>query len=97
MTLTTAGAPHATLAAIIWLAVAAMLTAGPSYALLLTLQGRQVLRAGHLQATSPVAPGTPTSPAAGSSGQHRQSPPRPARGSRATTVGRAALTRRRNR
>jgi cytochrome bd ubiquinol oxidase subunit II len=97
VTLTTAGAPYATLAAIIWLAVAAVLTVGPSYALLLTLQGRQVLLAGQPQGTGPVDPGTPTSPAAGSSGQHRQSPPRSARGSRATTAGRAALTRRRNR
>ena len=97
VTLTTAGAPHATLAAIIWLAVAAVLTVGPSYALLLTLQGRQVLRAGQPQGTGPAGPGTATSPAAGSSGQHRQSPPRQARGSRATTAGRAALTRRRNR
>jgi cytochrome d ubiquinol oxidase subunit II len=97
VTLTTAGAPHATLAAIIWLAVAAVLTVGPSYALLLTLQGRQVLRAGQPQGTGPVGPDTATSPAAGSSGQHRQSPPRPASGSRATTVGRAALARRRNR
>ena len=97
VTLTTAGAPHATLAAIIWLAVAAVLTVGPSYALLLTLQDRQVLRAGQPQGTGPAGPGTATPPAAGSSGQHRQSPPRPARGSQATTVGRAALTRRRNR
>jgi hypothetical protein len=97
VTLTNAGAPHATLAAIIWLAVAAVLTVGPSYALLLTLQGRQVLRASQTQGTGPIVPGTPTSPAAGSSGQHRQSPPRQARGSRATTAGLAALTRRRNR
>jgi hypothetical protein len=95
--LTTAGAPHATLAAIIWLAVAAVLTVGPSYALLLTLQDRQVLRAGHTQGTGPIVPGARTSPAAGSSGQHRQSPSRQARGSRATTAGLAALTRRRNR
>ena len=97
VTLTNAGAPHATLAAIIWLAVAAVLTVGHSYALLLTLQGRQVLRTSQTQGTGPVSPGTPTSPAAGSSGQHRQSPPRQARGSRATTAGLAALTRRRNR
>ena len=63
VTLTNAGAPHATLAAIIWLAVAAVLTVGPSYALLLTLQGRQVLRASQTQGTGPVSPGTPTSPA----------------------------------
>ena len=94
VTLTTAGAPHATLAAIIWLAVAAVLTVGPSYAHLLTLQDRQDLRAGQPQGTGLVGPGTPTSPAAGSSRKHRRSPPLPARGSRATTVDRAALTRR---
>jgi hypothetical protein len=46
MTLTSAGTPHATLVAIIWLSVAAVLIVGPSYALLFSLQGRQVLQAG---------------------------------------------------
>jgi cytochrome d ubiquinol oxidase subunit II len=46
MTLTSAGTPHATLVAIIWLSVAAVLILGPSYALLFSLQGRQVLQAG---------------------------------------------------
>jgi hypothetical protein len=77
--------------------VAAVLTVGPSYALLLTLQDRQVLRAGQTQGTGPIVQGARTSPAAGSSGQHCQSPSRQARGSRATTAGLAALTRRRNR
>ena len=62
-----------------------------------TVRPFRVLRASQTQGTGPASPGTRTSPAAGSSGQHRRSPPRQARGSRATTAGLAALTRRRNR
>ena len=46
VTLSNAGAPHATLVAIIVLAVVAALLVGPSFALLFTLQGRRLLQAG---------------------------------------------------
>ncbi len=104
VTLTSAGAPHATLVAIIWLAVAAVVLVVPSFALLFTLQGRQVLRAGDGETTFAIglAPGTP--PAAGPLGQQHQSWPQPGRGSRVIAAGLIAaevlvraLNRRRNR
>ncbi len=87
VTLTSAGAPHATLVAIIWLSVAAVLLVVPSFALLFTLQGRQVLRAGDGATTFAIglAPGTPQ--AAGPPGQQHQSWPQPDRGSRAIAAG----------
>ena len=48
VTLSNAGAPHATLVAIIVLAVVAALLVGPSFALLFTLQGRGLLQAGEV-------------------------------------------------
>ena len=64
MTLTNAGAPHATLAAIIWLGVAAVLIVGPSYALLLTLQGRRLLGGGEQAAPPATTAGRAGPPAA---------------------------------
>jgi cytochrome d ubiquinol oxidase subunit II len=58
MTLTGAGAPHATLVAIIWLSAAGALIVGPSYALLFALQGRQVLQAGDEETDFPARPGS---------------------------------------
>jgi cytochrome d ubiquinol oxidase subunit II len=46
VTLTNAGAPHATLVAVVVLFVAIVLLVGPSFALLFALQSRQVLSAG---------------------------------------------------
>jgi cytochrome bd ubiquinol oxidase subunit II len=46
LTLTNAGAPHATLAAIVILSAAVVLLSGPSFALLFTLQSRRLLHAG---------------------------------------------------
>jgi hypothetical protein len=45
VTLSNAGAPHATLVAIVVLFVVAVLVVGPSFALLFSLQGRRLLRA----------------------------------------------------
>lgn len=58
MTLTGAGTPHATLVAIIWLSVAGAMILGPSYALLLTLQGRLVPQTGDEEADFPGRPGS---------------------------------------
>ena len=58
MTLTGTGTPHATLVAIIWLSAAAVLIVGPAYALLFSLQGRQVLQAGDAEADFPAQPGS---------------------------------------
>ena len=103
VTLTNAGAPHATLVAIIWLSAAAVLLVAPSFALLFTLQGRQVLRAGDEEATFAIGLASGTPPAAGPPGQQRQSSRPPGRGSRAIAAGLVAaevlvraLTRRRN-
>jgi cytochrome d ubiquinol oxidase subunit II len=58
VTLTNAGAPHATLVAIVALFVAAALLVGPSFALLFALHGRQVLTGGEAEETgSPAGPG----------------------------------------
>jgi hypothetical protein len=58
MTLTSAGTPHATLTAIIWLSAAGALILGPSYALLFALQGQQVLQAGDQETDFPARPGS---------------------------------------
>jgi cytochrome d ubiquinol oxidase subunit II len=58
VTLANAGAPHATLVALVVLFVAVVVLIGPSFALLFTLQGRRLLRAGEegtLVAASPSA------------------------------------------
>jgi cytochrome d ubiquinol oxidase subunit II len=58
MTLTDTGTPHATLIAIIWLSAAAILIVGPAYALLFSLQGRQVLQASDAGARFHAQPGS---------------------------------------
>jgi cytochrome d ubiquinol oxidase subunit II len=64
VTLSNAGAPHATLIAITWLFVVAVLLVGPSFALLFSLQGRRLLHAGDDGAVAAAAPGrrTPARP-----------------------------------
>jgi cytochrome bd ubiquinol oxidase subunit II len=47
VTLSNAGAPDATLVAIVWLFIVVVLVIGPSFALLFWLQGRRLLQAGH--------------------------------------------------
>lgn len=57
VTLTNAGAPHATFVAIVVLFVAAVLLIGPSFALLFSLHGRQVLHADHGHGAADHPPG----------------------------------------
>jgi cytochrome d ubiquinol oxidase subunit II len=101
--LANAGAPHATLVAIVWLFVAAVVLVGPSFALLFTLHGRQILGASDVTAMPGISPARDTPPAAGQSGPPRDSP-RPGGGSRAVALAliaagavARALARRRNR
>jgi cytochrome bd ubiquinol oxidase subunit II len=103
VTLTNAGAPHATLVAVGWLFVAAVVLVGPSFALLFTLHGRQILGAGDTAAMPGISPAPGTPPAAGQSDHPRDSP-RPGSGSQAIALAliaagavARALARRRNR
>jgi cytochrome d ubiquinol oxidase subunit II len=62
VTLSNAGAPHATLVALVVLFVVVVVTVGPSFALLFSLQGRRLLRAddaGTVLATTPGARAQP--------------------------------------
>jgi cytochrome bd ubiquinol oxidase subunit II len=72
VTLSNAGAPQATMVAIIVVFIVAVVLIGPSFALLYTLQGRRLLGAGEhgaLPATNPAAhTGQPAA------GRHRQQP-----------------------
>ena len=61
VTLSNAGAPHATLVAIIWLFVAMVVLIGPSFWLLFALHGRRLLHSGPLTSAVPV----PAAPADG--------------------------------
>ena len=72
LTLANAGAPHATLVAIIVVFIAAALLVGPSFALLFTMQSRRLLGAGD-QGTPPaaIAAGHTDRPPA----QHQRPPP----------------------
>jgi len=79
VTLSNAGAPHATLAALVVLFVAVVLIVGPSFALLFALHGRQVLR--HEGAQVALAP----------AGGGRAAPGRPGAGTRAAALGLVAL------
>jgi cytochrome bd ubiquinol oxidase subunit II len=101
--LANAGAPHATLVAIVWLFVAAVVLVGPSFALLFTLHGRQILAASDVTAMPGISPARDTPPAAGQSGPPRDSP-RPGGGGHAVALAliaagavARALARRRNR
>jgi cytochrome bd ubiquinol oxidase subunit II len=87
VTLSNAGAPHATLVALVVLFVAVVLIVGPSFALLFMLQGRQVLRADHGVA---LAGGRPAG--AGPAGRPPGTPGRPGPGSRAAAIGLVAVT-----
>ena len=71
VTLSNAGAPNATLVAIIWLSAAAVLLVGPSYALLFSLQSRQALQAGQGQTLAAADPAGARPPAV----PPRQEPP----------------------
>ena len=66
VTLSNAGAPHATLVAIVVLFVVAVLLVGPSFALLFSLQGRRLLHADDAGTVLAAAPARQTQPAAGS-------------------------------
>jgi cytochrome d ubiquinol oxidase subunit II len=57
LTLTNAGAPDATQAAIVVVFAAAVVLVGPSFGLLFALHGRQVLTGGQTSQTGPDAPG----------------------------------------
>ncbi len=102
VTLANAGSPHATLVAIVWLFVAAVVLVGPSFALLFTLHGRQILGAGDAAAIPGISPARDTPPAAGQSGPPRDSR-QPGSGSQAVALALVAagavaraLARRRN-
>jgi cytochrome d ubiquinol oxidase subunit II len=72
VTLANAGAPHATLVAIIVVFIAAALLVGPSFALLFTMQSRRLLGAGeHGTLPAAVATGHTGQPPA----QHQRPPP----------------------
>ncbi len=99
VTLSNAGAPHASLVAIVWLFVIALVLVGPSFALLFTLHGRQILGASDVAAMPGISPARGAPPAAGQTG-----PPRPGSGSQAIALAliaagavARALARRRNR
>jgi len=59
VTLSNAGAPHATLAALVVVFIAAVVLIAPSYTLLFTLQRRRLLGAGY-NGTAPAAPASPS-------------------------------------
>jgi cytochrome bd ubiquinol oxidase subunit II len=87
VTLSNAGAPHATLVALVVLFVAAVLIVGPSFALLFALQGRQILRHDHGGMTLPPGPAGGARSPAGSAGRPGGPPGRPGPGSRAAALG----------
>jgi cytochrome bd ubiquinol oxidase subunit II len=66
VTLSNAGAPHATLVAIVGLFVVAVVVVGPSFALLFSLQGRRLLHADDVGTVLATAPAHQTQPPAGS-------------------------------
>jgi cytochrome bd ubiquinol oxidase subunit II len=68
VTLSNAGAPHATLVAIVVLFVVAVVIVGPSFALLFSLQGRRLLHADDVGTVLATAPAHQTQPPTGSPG-----------------------------
>ena len=66
VTLSNAGAPDTTLAAIVVLFVVAVVTVGPSFALLFSLQGRRLLHADDTGTVMAAAPARQTRPPTGS-------------------------------
>jgi hypothetical protein len=90
VTLTSAGAPHATLVAIIWLFVVAVVLVGPAFALPFSLQGRSLLYAEDAQIALAGVPGSRTRPPAGPPGQQPASGS-PGSSSRAAALGLVAV------
>jgi cytochrome d ubiquinol oxidase subunit II len=87
VTLSNAGAPHATLVALVVLFAAVAVLVGPSFALLFSLHGRQALRAddGGMVLATGLTSGT--RPPSGSVGRPNGSSRRPGPGSRAAALG----------
>ena len=85
VTLSSAGAPHATLVALVVLFAAVVLIVGPSFGLLFALRGRQVLR--HEGGEIALVPGGAGPRAAGPG----DAPGRPGPGSRAAAFGLVAV------
>jgi cytochrome d ubiquinol oxidase subunit II len=86
VTLGNAGAPHATLVAIVVIFVAAVVLVGPSFALLFSMQGRLLLRGGDGPTILAADPLRGTSPAA-SAGDQRESSDKPGPGGWLTFLG----------
>jgi cytochrome d ubiquinol oxidase subunit II len=95
VTLSNAGAPHTTLVAIVWLFVAAVVLVGPSFALLFSLQGRNLLRAEGGEIALTGVPASLTRPPAGPPVQRPSSGSRGSgsrgSGSRAAALGLVAI------
>jgi len=85
MTLSNAGAPHATLVAVVVLAIIVVLLIGPSFALLFALHGRHVLTGEHLHAARPAGPALASPPPAPAGPAER-----PGAASRTVAIGLAA-------
>jgi cytochrome d ubiquinol oxidase subunit II len=104
VTLANAGAPRATLVAVVWLFVAAVVLVGPSFALLFDLHGRQTLRADDGGEVPGISSAGVTPPSSGLQGQRGEPSPQAGPGSRtfalvlvAAAAFRRALARRRGR
>ncbi len=89
VTLTNAGAPHATLTALVVLFVAVVVLIGPSFALLFWLQSRQVLSGGEAGLALAAAPSGGTQPRG--IARHGQAVQEPGEGTRAAVLGLVAL------
>ncbi len=90
MTLSNAGAPHATFVALIGLFVVVLLI-GPSFALLFSLQGRRLLHADDSGTALATGPPGGTQPPAATSGGRRRSSGRPNPRIRAAALGLVAV------
>jgi cytochrome d ubiquinol oxidase subunit II len=90
VTLTNAGAPHATLVAIVVLFAVIAVVVGPSFVLLFSLHGRLVLQGGGDMALSGAGAGGPGG-SAGSPGRPSGSGGRAGSASRAAALGLVAL------
>jgi cytochrome d ubiquinol oxidase subunit II len=93
VTLTNAGAPHATLVALVVLFAVIAVVVGPSFVLLFSLHGRMVLQGGGDMALSAAGAsgGAGGGPAAGTAARPAGSPGRPGPASRAAALGLVAL------
>jgi cytochrome d ubiquinol oxidase subunit II len=90
VTLSNAGAPHTTLVAIVWLFVAAVVLVGPSFALLFSLQGRNLLHAEGGEIALTGVPASLTRPP-GKPSVQRPSSGAPGSGNRAVALGLVAI------